>query len=77
MLTGVIACFIIGYLVIVFEHPLKLDKTVPALLMGGICWAFISLGHVEVFDHHGYTLTEAMDKGFVNFEAYGFVHYTL
>ena len=70
MLTGVIACFIIGYLVIVFEHPLKLDKTVPALLMGGICWAFISLGHVEVFDHHGYTLTEAMDKGFVNFEAY-------
>lgn len=56
MLIGVIACFIIGYLVIVFEHPLKLDKTVPALIMGAMCWAFISLGHLELFDHHGHAL---------------------
>ena len=56
MLVGVIVCFIIGYLVIVFEHPLKLDKTVPALLMGAMCWALISLGHLEIFDHHGHAL---------------------
>ncbi len=56
MLVGVIACFIIGYLVIVFEHPLKLDKTVPALIMGALCWAFISLGHLDLFDHHGHAL---------------------
>jgi len=36
MLTGVIVCFILGYLTIVFEHPLKLDKTVPALIMGAL-----------------------------------------
>ncbi|MBR9921677.1 MAG: sodium:proton antiporter [Bacteroidetes bacterium] len=53
MLTGVIICFILGYIAIVFEHPLKLDKTVPALLMGAACWALVSLGHLDVVDHHG------------------------
>lgn len=52
MLTAVILCFIIGYGLIVFEHPLKLDKTVPALLMGAACWALVSLGHLPVLDHH-------------------------
>ena len=52
MLTGVIICFILGYAAIVFEHPLKLDKTVPALIMGALCWALISLGHLDVVDHH-------------------------
>lgn len=52
MLTAVILSFIIGYALIVFEHPLKLDKTVPALLMGAACWALISLGHLPVLDHH-------------------------
>lgn len=56
MLYATIACFIIGYLVIVFEHPLKLDKTVPALIMGAMCWAFVSLGHLDLFDHHGHAL---------------------
>lgn len=52
MLTGVILCFILGYITIVFEHPLKIDKTVPALLMGALCWAFVSLGHLPVVDAH-------------------------
>lgn len=57
MLSAVIACFVIGYVVIVFEHPLRLDKTVPALLMGSICWALLSIGFntgsLEVIDTHG------------------------
>ncbi|WP_116125367.1 sodium:proton antiporter NhaD [Lewinella sp. IMCC34183] len=44
MIAAVVACFVIGYIVIVFEHPLRLDKTVPALLMGALCWALLSLG---------------------------------
>ena len=52
MLTAIILTFIIGYAAIVFEHPLRLDKSVPALLMGSLCWAFVSLGHLEVVDHH-------------------------
>lgn len=54
MLIGVIICFILGYLIIVFEHPLKLDKTVPALIMGALCWALISVGHLDIIDHHGH-----------------------
>lgn len=61
MLTAIIACFIIGYVVIVFEHPLRLDKTVPALLMGAICWALISLGFngglLDVVDGHEHLFT--------------------
>ncbi|PHI19110.1 sodium:proton antiporter [Lewinellaceae bacterium SD302] len=56
MLTAVVLCFILGYIVIVFEHPLRLDKTVPALLMGAICWALISVGFhkgwISVIDTH-------------------------
>lgn len=56
MLTAVVLCFVLGYIVIVFEHPLRLDKTVPALLMGAICWALISLGFhsgsLSVIDTH-------------------------
>lgn len=55
MLTAVVIVFILGYVAIVFEHPLKLDKTVPALIMGALCWAFVSLGGLDVVDHHGET----------------------
>ncbi|WP_236976529.1 sodium:proton antiporter NhaD [Membranihabitans maritimus] len=51
MISAVIACFVIGYLLIVFEHPLRLDKTVPALLMASITWALLSLGHMDTFIH--------------------------
>jgi Na+/H+ antiporter NhaD/arsenite permease-like protein len=61
MLTVIVLTFIIGYLAIVFEHPLKLDKTVPALIMGALCWAFVSLGDwgqpLPLLDHHGNATT--------------------
>jgi Na+/H+ antiporter NhaD/arsenite permease-like protein len=56
MLAGVIVCFVLGYLTIVFEHPLKLDKTVPALLMAALCWALLAIGFnmgaISVVDSH-------------------------
>lgn len=51
MILTVVACFIIGYILIVFEHPIRLDKSVPALLMGALTWALISIGNLEVLDH--------------------------
>jgi len=38
MTTLVIVIFIIGYLAIAFEHPLKIDKAAAALLTGVLCW---------------------------------------
>ncbi len=50
MITLVITVFILGYAAIVLEHPLKLDKTVPALLTGSLLWAIISMSGLGVVD---------------------------
>jgi Na+/H+ antiporter NhaD/arsenite permease-like protein len=43
------ALFVLGYLAVVFEHPLRLNKAASALLMGVACWtAYIVAG-----DQHG------------------------
>ena len=79
MIAAVILIFIIGYLTIVFEHPLRLDKTVPALLMGSGMWAVVAIGfysgglnivdgHNHVFSMAGLTdqvAIEASEEGFV------------
>lgn len=40
--------FILGYLAIIFEHPLKLNKTASALVTGVLCWtAWILTGDSE------------------------------
>src|SRR6188768_2300353 len=43
-MTIVIAIiFIVGYLAIAFEHPLKINKAASALLTGVICWSIYAL----------------------------------
>jgi Na+/H+ antiporter NhaD/arsenite permease-like protein len=76
MVAIVIAIFILGYLTIVLEHPLKLDKTVPALLMAALCWALLALGFhsgsITVIDTHEHVFsmvngfTDSADEGFAN-----------
>jgi Na+/H+ antiporter NhaD/arsenite permease-like protein len=34
----IIAIFVVGYIAIVLEHPLRLNKAASALLAGGLCW---------------------------------------
>ena len=69
MATGIVLVFILGYLVIVFEHPLKLDKTVPALLMAALCWALLALGFhsgvISVIDaeNHVFTFSDILRGG--------------
>ena len=47
MASIIILIFIIGYLSITLEHPLKLDKTVPALIMASLIWAVLAIGFVN------------------------------
>ncbi len=58
MLLILIILFVVGYLSIAFEHPLKLDKTVPALIMAGVMWAVLSVGFnngwFSIVDEHGH-----------------------
>ena len=45
MNTLIISIFIIGYVVIAFEHPFKINKSATALLTGVLCWAvYILMG---------------------------------
>ncbi len=52
MIAVVVVCFVIGYVMIALEHTVKLDKSVPALLIGALTWALISVGHLPILDHH-------------------------
>ncbi|MDP3977510.1 MAG: sodium:proton antiporter NhaD [Pseudomonas sp.] len=38
------AIFVLGYLCIAFEHPLKIDKAASAILTAVICWTVLVLG---------------------------------
>ena len=39
-----IIIFVIGYLAIALERPIKIDKAASALVMGGIIWGGLALG---------------------------------
>lgn len=57
MITLIIITFVLGYLAIIFEHQIKLDKAAAALITGVLCWTFLIFmpEHHEVHDdlyHH-------------------------
>ncbi|MBP6236123.1 MAG: sodium:proton antiporter NhaD [Saprospiraceae bacterium] len=78
MIATIILVFIIGYITIVFEHPLKLDKTVPALAMGALMWAILSVGFhsgmLSVVDGHDhvFSLEGVLDEGAIEANEEGF-----
>ena len=39
----VLAIAILGYLLIIFESPFKINKTITAILTGSLCWVFFAL----------------------------------
>ncbi len=75
MTSIIILIFVIGYLSITLEHPLKLDKTVPALIMAALIWAVLAIGFhagwFDVIDTHESVFNfltggEAAEHGFEN-----------
>lgn len=44
IVTTLIILFLIGYLAIALEHPIKIDKTASALLLGMLMWVIYALG---------------------------------
>lgn len=39
-----VAVFILGYVLIALEHPIKIDKAASALLTGAFCWIILTFG---------------------------------
>ena len=53
MYIAMVIIFVLGYLFIALEHPLKIDKAASALVTGVVCWALYAA--MEHFDlSHGY-----------------------
>ena len=48
--TLMIVVFVLGYMAIALEHPLKVDKAASALLIGGITWALYAFSGID--QHH-------------------------
>jgi Na+/H+ antiporter NhaD/arsenite permease-like protein len=48
MVLVIVCVFIIGYLLITFEHFTKIDKLIPALLMMTLSWAVISMNIADI-----------------------------
>ena len=53
--TLMIVVFVLGYLAIALEHPLKIDKAASALIIGALCWALFAFSGID--SHH---LTEEL-----------------
>lgn len=48
MFILMILIFVLGYAAIAFEHPLRIDKAAPALLIGVLTWVVYILGSYDI-----------------------------
>lgn len=48
----IIVVFVLGYLAIAMEHPIKIDKAASALLTGILCWSIFVVGGSGIDFHH-------------------------
>ena len=52
IITLMIVVFVLGYMAIALEHPIKVNKAASALMIGGLSWALFSFSGVN---HHDLT----------------------
>ncbi len=62
--------FVFGYLAITLEHPLKIDKLIPALIMMALAWAGIAFG-LNSFTNWFDPGTHQLVKGFADLPLHG------
>lgn len=66
MYATTIIIFIVGYLAIAFEHPIKINKTASAMLTGVLCWTVYALWSadsalvVKELSHHLGSISEIL-----------------
>lgn len=66
MAVLIVLLFVIGYLSITLEHKLNLDKTVPAMIMAALMWAFLAFGFNQgwfsIIDTHSHIFNISQGK---------------
>ncbi|HZV68063.1 MAG TPA: sodium:proton antiporter NhaD [Saprospiraceae bacterium] len=66
MSVMIVIVFILGYILIAFEHSLKIDKASTALLTGVICWLMLLYGIAHMPVNTGITGTETSSFNYVH-----------
>jgi Na+/H+ antiporter NhaD/arsenite permease-like protein len=56
MFLLMVLVFVLGYMAIALEHPLKVDKAATALIIGTLCWVFYMFGAEQILSM-GYSLS--------------------
>ncbi|MEN8226775.1 MAG: sodium:proton antiporter NhaD [Bacteroidota bacterium] len=49
MFIVMVVVFVLGYLAIALEHPLHIDKAIPALMIGTLLWVLYIFGAYDIF----------------------------
>jgi Na+/H+ antiporter NhaD/arsenite permease-like protein len=49
MFIVMVVVFVLGYLAIALEHPLRVDKAIPALAIGTLLWVLYIFGAYDIF----------------------------
>ncbi len=58
----IVILFVIGYVAIALEHPIKINKTASALLTGVLCWTLYALSSPGEIHHIGEQLGEHLSE---------------
>jgi Na+/H+ antiporter NhaD/arsenite permease-like protein len=52
MFILMIAVFVLGYLAIALEHPIKIDKAATALITGALCWGIFAIAPSDILHYN-------------------------
>ena len=61
IITLMIVVFVLGYMAIALEHPIKVDKAASALLIGGITWALFAFGVFDIIGNESKKFLEFIE----------------
>jgi len=70
MFVAMIFVFVVGYILIALEHPIRVNKSATALLLGVILWVMLILGGEKILVN-----TEALKHYFENVIDGSFIHW--
>ena len=62
MIIAVIVIFVIGYLLIALEHPIKVNKSATAIITGVLCWTVYAVMDPSSVEHIGEQLAEHLSE---------------
>ena len=73
-----IIIFVLGYIAIAFEHPLKIDKAASALAIGGLTWALFSfVNDQSLLEFKNFISDFGKDKGWHDFVKHEIHHHII